>query len=76
MTRPERPPTIPAMDAELIKLEQQIEQIITLYEGLKDENLGLRRRNSELEGANHALAGKVRDAVARVESLLQKLPED
>lgn len=67
---------MPAMDAELIRLEQQIEQLIALYEGLKDENRGLRLRNVELEGANHALAGKVRDAVARVESLLQKLPEN
>ena len=64
------------MDAELIKLEQQIEQLISLYEGLKEENRGLRLRTAELEGANHALAGKVRDAVARVESLLQKLPEN
>jgi len=63
------------MDAELIKLEQQIEQIITLYEGLKEENRRLRLRTAELEGANHVLAGKVREAVARVESLLQKLPE-
>lgn len=63
------------MDAELIRLEQQIEQLIALYERLKEEAQGLRRRNAELEGANHALAGKVRDAVARVESLLQKLPE-
>ena len=64
------------MDAELIKLEQQIEQLVTLYEGLKEENRSLRVRTAELEGANHALSGKVRDAVARVESLLQKLPEN
>lgn len=64
------------MDAELIKLEQQIEQLIALYEGLKEENRGLRLRNAELEGANHVLAGKVRDAVTRVEALLQKLPEN
>jgi cell division protein ZapB len=63
------------MDAELVRLEQQIEQLISLYEGLKEENRGLRLRTAELEGANHVLAGKVREAVARVESLLQKLPE-
>jgi cell division protein ZapB len=63
------------MDAELMKLELQIEQIISLYERLKEENHGLRLRAAELEGANHVLAGKVRDAVARVELLLQKLPE-
>jgi cell division protein ZapB len=63
------------MDAELVRLEQQIEQLIARYEGLKEENRSLRLRAAELEGANHALAAKVRDAVARVESLLQKLPE-
>lgn len=63
------------MDAELVRLEQQIEQLISLYEGLKEENRSLRLRSVELEGANHALAAKVQDAVARVESLLQKLPE-
>jgi cell division protein ZapB len=63
------------MEAELIKLEQQLEQLITRFEGLKEENRGLRLRTAELEVRNHALAGKVRDAVARVETLLQKLPE-
>lgn len=76
MTAPNRPPTIPAMDADLIKLEQHLEQLITLFEGLKEENRGLRLRNAELEMKNHALADKVRDAVARVESLLEKLPQD
>lgn len=64
------------MDADLIKLEQNLEQLITLFEGLKEENRGLRLRNAELEMKNHALADKVRDAVTRVESLLKKLPQD
>jgi cell division protein ZapB len=64
------------MDADLIKLEQHLEQLISLFEGLKEENRGLRLRNAELEMKNHALADKVRDAVARVESLLEKLPQD
>lgn len=64
------------MDADLIKLEQNLEQLITLFEGLKEENRSLRLRNAELEMKNHALADKVRDAVTRVESLLEKLPQD
>jgi uncharacterized protein (TIGR02449 family) len=64
------------MEAELNKLEQQVEQLITLYQGLKEENRGLRLRTAELEVKNHALADKVRDAVARVEALLAKLPEE
>jgi cell division protein ZapB len=64
------------MEADLIKLEQQLEQLVTLFEGLKEENRGLRLRNAELEMKNHALADKVRGAVARVENLLEKLPEN
>lgn len=64
------------MDAELIKLEQQLEQLISLFEGLKEENRGLRHRNAELEVKNHALADKVRAAVAGVERVLAKMPEN
>lgn len=76
MTGPRRPPTIPGMEADLVKLEQQLEQLITHFERLREENRGLRLRTAELEVKNHALADKVRDAVARVETLLEKLPEN
>lgn len=63
------------MEADLIKLEQQLEQLISHFERLREENRSLRLRTAELEVKNHALADKVRDAVSRVESLLEKLPE-
>lgn len=63
------------MDAELIKLEQYVEQLIALHAGHQEENRHLRQRVAELEAANRILDDKVRSAVTRVEALLAQLPE-
>ena len=63
------------MDAELNKLENQLEQLIGLYESGKAEIRELRTRVARLEADNRALAGKVGVATAKLEALLEHLPE-
>lgn len=60
---------------ELTRLEAQIEQLISLYAGLKAENRDLRARVVKLEADNHVLADKVKRAADKLETLLDQLPE-
>lgn len=63
------------MDAEISKLENQVEQLIGLYEACKAEGRELRTRVGRLEAENRVLADKVTFATERLERLLEKLPE-
>lgn len=63
------------MDAELNKLENQVEQLIGLYESGKAERRELCTRIARLEAENRALAEKVNLATAKLENLLAQLPE-
>ncbi|WP_332674392.1 hypothetical protein [Aromatoleum sp.] len=63
------------MDAELNKLEHQLEQLIGLYESGKVEARELRTRVARLEADNRVLADKVRLATEKLEALLGQLPE-
>ncbi len=63
------------MDTELAQLESQIEQLITLYGRLKTDSLELRGRVARLEAENRQLCDKLDRAAARVEAVLEKLPE-
>lgn len=60
---------------ELTRLEAQLEQLISLYGGLKAENRDLRTRVAQLESENHLLADKVKLAADKLETLLDQLPE-
>lgn len=63
------------MDAEITRLESQLEQLISLFETGKTELRSLRTRVATLEAENHRLAGKLDEAIAKLESVLDKLPE-
>jgi uncharacterized protein (TIGR02449 family) len=63
------------MDTELAQLEAQLEQLISQHERLRADNGALRGRIVRLEAENRKLADKVRLAAARLEGLLDKLPE-
>lgn len=75
MTAYGRPSTIRRMDAELNKLEHQLEQLIGLYESGKVEARELRTRVARLEADNRVLADKVKLATEKLEALLGQLPE-
>ncbi|NMG31996.1 hypothetical protein [Aromatoleum evansii] len=63
------------MDAELNKLENQVEQIVGLLESCRAEGRELRTRVVCLEAENRVLADKVRLATEKLEALLAQLPE-
>lgn len=63
------------MDAEISKLENQVEQLVGLYESCKAEGRELRTRVTRLEAENRALAEKVALATRRLEGILEQLPE-
>lgn len=67
--------TIHRMDAEITQLEQQLEQLIGLYEAGKSELRELRSRIVALEAENRGLTEKVRNATSSIEAILEKLPE-
>lgn len=62
------------MDAEINRLERQIEQLIGLHDGGKSELRQLRNRVVTLEAENRQLSEKLKQAVERLEGLLSKLP--
>lgn len=63
------------MDAEFVKLERRVEQLIALFEAGQAEARCLRERVARLEGENRTLAEKVSLATSRLEAVLEKLPE-
>jgi chromosome segregation ATPase len=63
------------MEAELNRLETQLEQLIALYMGLRSENLELRTEKARLEAGNHQLQDKVSLATEKLETLLASLPQ-
>lgn len=64
------------MEPELAQLETQLESLINLYARLKSENVELRTAMRRLEADNKALADKVKLALSRIESLIERLPEE
>jgi prefoldin subunit 5 len=62
------------MDAEITRLERQIEQLIALHESGKTELRQLRNRVVALEAENRQLSEKLKVAIERLEGMLVKLP--
>jgi cell division protein ZapB len=63
------------MDSELFALEERIEQFVALCENLRGENQDLRTRLVGIESENKRLNGKIDEACARLESLMERIPE-
>jgi hypothetical protein len=63
------------MDSELAQLEAQLEQLISLHNRTRAENVGLHGRVAQLDAENRQLAAKLKLAVDRLDALLDKLPE-
>ena len=62
------------MDAELNRLEAQLEQLISMYAALREENRELRAHQSRLEAENRQLTSKIGLAAERLETVLAKMP--
>ncbi|MDR0702157.1 MAG: hypothetical protein LBF61_07065 [Azoarcus sp.] len=63
------------MDAELTRLETQLEQLISMYAALRGENRELRTQKSRLEAENRLLMSKVDLAAEKLEAVLTRLPQ-
>lgn len=57
-------------------LEQKVDQVIALCDALRAENHRLRDRVGTLEGEKQALTQRMITARARLEGLMDKLPEE
>jgi cell division protein ZapB len=63
------------MDAELKALEEKINQLVELTQRLRNDNRGLRQQLAQAVNENRRLGEKVDAAKARLEALLEHLPE-
>lgn len=63
------------MDRDLFALEERIEQFIALCQNLRMENQELRTRVANLEVERTRLNEKIETACARLESLVEQIPE-
>lgn len=64
------------MENELRALEDRIGQLAALARRLRDENADLRQSLLAAQGESKALAAKVESASARLQRLLERLPEE
>jgi cell division protein ZapB len=63
------------MDTDLAALEEKIQQIVQLCQGLREENRDLRQQLATLLGERRQLSDKVEGARSRLENLLKLIPE-
>jgi cell division protein ZapB len=63
------------MDSELAKLEQKVAVLLADYHRVRAENESLKRELARAQEQRRALAARMAAATARLDSLLQQLPE-
>ncbi len=63
------------MEGDLSNLEQKIEKMVAFCQALREENRELRGRVAGLEAEKQALSAKIDTACARLETLMERLPE-
>ncbi|HWV17556.1 MAG TPA: cell division protein ZapB [Rhodocyclaceae bacterium] len=64
------------MTTPLDSLENKIDSVLALCERLRDENRALRTQLSALEGVNQTLTQTIDTSRARLEALMERLPEE
>ena len=64
------------MEAELKSLEGKLEQLVSLCQQLRAENHQLRQDVATVLNVKRQLEDKIGGATARLETLLQQIPED
>ena len=65
---------MPRMNSEIVRLEELVEQVVTLHDAGRAELRAARSRIAALEAENHRLTEKLGGAIERLEALLDKLP--
>ena len=65
-----------AMNGDLDSLEQKIEQVLAVCGQLRGENRALRDQLAGLEQQKLALAGRMDTARSRLETLMERLPQE
>lgn len=63
------------MNPELDHLEQQVDEVVRLFNAYKQENCELKSRVAALQSENTRLASKVELAIDGVSTVLDRLPE-
>ena len=63
------------MDSELAKLEQKLALLLADYHRVRAENESLKRELGRAQEQHRVLAARMAAATARLDSLLQQLPE-
>ncbi|MCL6555935.1 MAG: hypothetical protein K6T56_06205 [Burkholderiales bacterium] len=63
------------MDAELRSLEEKVSALVRFCTRLRDENHALRQQLAAEQNVNKALHEKLDGARARLQNLLQRIPE-
>ncbi|MGK2953254.1 MAG: hypothetical protein ACSLEZ_12825 [Thiobacillus sp.] len=74
--RPRVAPYSPAMHSELDTLEAKIRQVAELCHTLRQENITLRQQLLTSQQDNKQLTTRLEAAKARLQGLLETLPED
>lgn len=74
--RPHIAPYSPAMQAELDTLETKIRQVAELCHTLRQDNIALRQQLLTAQRDNKQLTTRLEAAKARLQTLLDTLPED
>lgn len=64
------------MNGDLDSLEQKIDQVLAWCHSLDMENRALRERVAGLETEKQDLTGRMESARARLEALMDKLPQE
>jgi cell division protein ZapB len=64
------------MEAELDTLDQKIRQLVQLCQRLRKDNVALRQQLANAQNENKRLAEKIGAAHARLEALLEQVPEN
>jgi len=63
----------PSFDAEFVRLERRVEELLLTIEALKEENRALRQRQESLTAERSAFAQRNDQVRARVEAMIGRL---
>ena len=64
------------MDADLKALEEKISQLVQLCKSLREDNLEVRRALALAQEAQQQLKARMQQAQIRIDSMIDRLPED